>query len=87
MQLIKFIEKNKLDLETTDSSLNSVCCILAGYSLYLDLNEEEAIEQLETHPHYSESLESEFLKVYEYAWYNSYGEWWKRKKAKKMYKF
>ena len=79
-----FIEKNHLDLEGCDSSLNSAFCILSGYALYLgltleELKEEMTEEQQREHP--------ELERVFEFAEDHCYGKWWTYEGAHTQYEF
>jgi hypothetical protein len=82
----KFIKENKLDFSGTDSDLNSVCCIISGYALYI--NAECKTDDLYkaigvTHP----NLYDELDRVLNFAYDNDYGAWWNYSFAKKQYKF
>lgn len=79
-----FIEKNHLDLEGCDSSLNSAFCILSGYALYLELTLDELKAEMlvEQQP---EHIELE--RVFEFAKNHYYGKWWASKEAHEQYEF
>lgn len=86
--LIKFIIENGLTFNTTGSSLNSDCCIISGYALYIgveNMNElQEAIDESVAEPGmYYDELE----RVFEYANQNDYGAYWLTADAKLQYKF
>jgi hypothetical protein len=85
----QFIEKNKLSFSDTGSGLNSECCILAGYSLYLGCKNSEEVTNVidETLPAISKDYKTEFDRVFIYAKDSSYGNYWSTEEAKKMYKF
>lgn len=82
----KFIEENKLDLSETGSALNSTCCIIAGYALYIGIDHAHTLcsillEKLDS------DTDTELERVFNYAKSKNYGEWWKSEEAKKQYKF
>jgi hypothetical protein len=90
-KIVKFIADNKLDLAIgAGSGLNSACVILAGYALYLGIDDIDTLNE-----YVEESLEGptsydydeEMNKVFQFAYENNYGAWWKTPQAKKMYKF
>ena len=85
-KIIKFIEDNNLDFSSTGSGLNSNCVILAGYSLHLELDWFELCDELAEMTLSNDAWE-ELERVQEYAYVNSYENFWTTKEAKKMYKF
>lgn len=90
-KIVKFIKENNLDLRAiAGSDLNSACTILAGYALHLGIDEVDTLnEYVEEALDCSTSYyyDKEMNKVFEYAYNNNYGAWWKTPQAKKMYKF
>lgn len=88
----EFIKNNNLSLDGYGSDLNSTCCIIAGYALYengdnndfaklvADITEDNRIEL-------SSGAESELARVYAYAFMNNYEQWWHKPGAHTMYKF
>ncbi len=76
----KFIKDNNLDFSETGSGLNSACTILSGYALYIGAEEAGAIKKV-----LPEASHKEFDRVFEYANYNNYGDYWTSEEAKKMY--
>lgn len=66
------------------SEWNGICCILSGYSLFIDLSVEELKEYLEElfpkclsgYTVETMQLYTELNRVYEYAKFKDYGKWW-----------
>ena len=88
----KFIKENNLDINQVGSNLNSVCCAIAGYALYLskDTNDfEQLITDIEAGGLYkgSHAFWDELERVYEYAYYNNYSDWWIGREAEDTYVF
>jgi len=90
-KIVKFIAENKLELTSgAGSDLNSACTILAGYALYIGIDDVHILnEYVEESLGHSTSYEydEEMNKVFEFAHDNNYGAFWRTKKAKDMYKF
>ena len=82
----QFIEDNNLDFTGTGSELNSNCVILAGFALYLGLDEEALIDIVVTIESSMDAL-VELRRVYKYADDKNYGYFWNTEKAKLQYKF
>jgi hypothetical protein len=86
----KFIEDNKLDFKGTSSELNGNCVILAGFICYiLDVNEKTGSEgdELIAKLFLSEETRDELQRVFNFAWANSYEDFWKIPAAKEQYVF
>lgn len=85
LNLKEFIEKNDIDLSGTDSELNSNCTIVIGYALYIGFdNILKIFEELESLKLFTE-VEEELERVFNYAYKNSYENWWKNEKNRKQY--
>lgn len=70
----KFIEDNKLDF-LTDGTINTNCCILAGYICYLDLPTEELDKQIdEVTSLFNCKSKKELERLYKHAQKNDWGE-------------
>ena len=88
----QFIKDNSLDFSGYGSDLNANCVVLAGYALHLngDVNDFdkllEDIEENGVHDLTSEAS-SELERVYDFAYYNNYEDYWKTPEAKHRYKF
>lgn len=82
----EFIENNGLDFSGSGSDLNGNCTILAGFICYMVKSLEEGYAIIENLTISSEATE-ELIRVFEYAYYNDYGVFWKTPKAKEKYKF
>ena len=85
--LNKFIEANGLDLSGDASELNSNCVIIAGYALYKEISREDMLELLAEEHLIDTATITELRRVYDFAEYNSYGDWWKSEEAKAAYTF
>ena len=88
-QLIEFIENNKLNFNTSGSGLNSACCILSGYALYLGAVNPTALKEAvqELFPKSVGKFEKELERVFYYAEDNEYHKFWKTTDAKLQYVF
>ena len=88
-RLKKFILDNKLDFKQEGSALNSVCCTISGFALYIGMIFENDIENVidELDEDAGGWYENELERVFEFATKNNYGEWWKTPYAKEQYKF
>lgn len=87
LDLEQFIKDNKLNFNQTGSGLNGVCVVLSGYACYLGIEDFKDVNEvvLEMFPDavYYDELE----RVFNYAYNNNYGYYWKLDEAKKIYKF
>ena len=86
----KFIEDNKLDLSGSGSELNGNCVILAGFICYVIEFDglvwkegNELISKLDLNFY----AEVELIRVFDFAWTNSYEKYWKTPAAKEQYIF
>jgi len=83
-KIIDFINNNNISITNCESNDNSSYCILVGYSLYLgsDINElYSALDELGLE-YDSEELD----RVWIYAEYRDYGDWWKDESNRNQYK-
>jgi hypothetical protein len=80
----KFIKENNLDFTGSGSDLNSNCCVISGYALYLELSFNELRGQMEGMA--SENWD-ELRRVFDYAEGANYGEFWTKEEAKSQYVF
>lgn len=93
MKKIKqFIIDNELDFTGIDSELNSNCVILAGFALYVMEDENNPSRLVNYLRRYcdidlSPKAETELRRVFEFAFYNDYSEFWETDEAKEEYKF
>lgn len=88
----KFIKDNGLSLEGSGSDLNSTCCIIAGYALYAngDNNDyDKVLEDIEEDGLYNLTGEvsEELERVFDFAYGSNYRAWWESKEAAKTYIF
>lgn len=81
----KFIIDNGLDFEGTGSELNSVCCVISGYALFIGVV--DVTELVKNVTEISTDSHDELFRVFEYANDNDYGDWWAHGEAKEQYKF
>lgn len=86
----RFIADNKLDFIGVGSELNSNCTVLAGFICHIcelhDFTYADGnllIEKL----NFIESSQDELYKVFDYAWYNEYEDFWSTAEAKEKYIF
>lgn len=85
-----FIKDNNINLNTLSvSALNSDFTILSGYALYIGIDCYEDLQTiLEVYISKKERKVYDSLqKVFSYAKYHDYEEFWRTKEAKKIYKF
>lgn len=78
--LKKFIKDNNLLF--VEGVRNKNITILSGFACHIEALLEEIKKAIDI-----PELDEEIERVYEYAFYNNYGEWWEREEAKKEYKF
>lgn len=88
-KLRKFIIDNKLDFSQEGSALNSVCCTISGFALFIGVTSyheiEEVIDKLDENA--SGWYEEELDRVFDFAQNNNYGNWWYTPYAKEQYIF
>jgi hypothetical protein len=86
-KLKEFLKDN--NIEFTKGRRNTDSTIIAGFCLWLDLNDMEAIvktiKAVCPDPHWN--FAEEFERVYAWAERNGYGSWWDDKVAHSHYKF
>jgi hypothetical protein len=92
--LKKFVIDNKLDFSGSGSDLNGNCTILAGFTLFLNIEGDSSdildiVSEIETIPDsvFTAELNEEFERVYDFAKSNNYGKFWNTEMAKKQYIF
>jgi hypothetical protein len=89
-RLKKFLKDNNITFSGTGSALNSDCVVFAGFSLFVT-NAEYSLEEMypfiESIPGHNKDYQSEFNRVYDFAFYNNYQDWWDKEEAKKKFKF
>ena len=86
-KLLDFINNNDLDFSGTGSDLNSNCCVLAGYSLWLEISKSQINTFLSDHEVNYLGMRTEFTKVYYHAKVNKYGDFWETEEARNSYTF
>ena len=79
-RLEKFIKDNNLLF--VEGVRNKNITILSGFACHIDSHPEEMKKAIN-----NPELDEEIERVYDYAFYNDYGRWWKGEAAKKEYKF
>lgn len=85
-EIIKqFIQNNKLQF--TEGRRNADCVILAGFALYINVNNSVCLDVLEDLEVLTDELEDMFYQVLEYADRHNYGEYWVTQEAKETYIF
>jgi hypothetical protein len=89
-RLKKFLKDNKITFSGEGSALNSDCVVFAGFSLFVT-EEEYSVEELypfiESLPGHNKDYKEEFNRVYNFAFYADYQNWWEKEEAKKKFKF
>lgn len=78
--LKKFIKDNNLLF--VEGVRNKNITILSGFACHIKALPEE-MKKVINNP----ELDEEIVRVYDYAFYNSYEKWWEGEDAKKEYKF
>lgn len=81
----QFIKDNDLDFSGYESDLNGNCVVLAGYALYIGIEDYNILLSKFNKTKISDNTELE--RVFSYAYNNNYGDWWNTEEAKKKYKF
>ena len=64
--------------------------MFAGFSLFVtesDYSVEEMYPFIESIPGHNKDYQSEFNRVYDFAFYANYQDYWEKSEAKKKYKF
>ena len=85
-----FIEENKLNFNTSSSTLNSNCLVISGYALYCGITEYDDLLKiiLDNDDHESvQELKHELKTVFDFAKKDNYGLWWEKPEAKEQYIF
>lgn len=86
----KFIADNKLEFEGVGSGLNGNCVILAGFLCHALIEKSEGqdggIELIYTLA-LSPEAETELLRVFDFAWWHDYEDFWATGEAKEQYVF
>ena len=86
----KFIVDNELEFNDSDSGLNGYCVVLAGFLCYLLVEEEkehsEGVDIIQSLGLLTEA-EIELERVFDFAWYSNYENFWKTEDAKEEYIF
>lgn len=89
-RLKKFLKDNKITFKGEGSSLNSDCVIFSGFALWMfdeDVEIEDLYTIIENLPGYNKDYQTEFNRVFDYAYYNNYYQYWNLPEAKAKYKF
>lgn len=85
VEIVKFIEDNKLDFEQTGSGLNSACCIISGFALYKGVWDSDdvvtCIDKLDL-----DGI-TELKRVFKFANSHDYERFWSTEQAKLEYVF
>jgi hypothetical protein len=86
-KLQRFIVNNELKFKGNGSGLNSDCCILAGYALYLGVEDKiTLVKAVDESVSDADTFEDELCRVFKYAYESNYGKWWEIEENRKMYK-
>ena len=88
-KLIDFIKNN--DLSFKEGRRNSDITVICGYALHLDEYHDwerdikEAIIEVHGEGIWSDFMEEEVYRVFDFAYNNNYGDWWSSDEAKEKY--
>ena len=85
-KLEKFIIDNDLKFDDDGSGLNSECCIISGYALFINANVNIIVDAINDENSATGFLD-ELERVFNYAESNGYDAFWRTSQAKKEYKF
>ena len=86
----KFIEDNELDLSGSGSELNGNCVIVAGFICYVvNENDEDYLTGVEIIAKLglNNTAHRELERVYDFAYYNNYENFWYDPETKEQYVF
>ena len=88
-ELVNFIIENNLNFNGSGSELNSMCVVLAGYSIFKGHITTGQLKEAvhEVFPKSVGNFERELERVFDYAFDNDYGNFWETEDAKMMYTF
>lgn len=90
-RLKKFLKDNKITFKGEGSALNSDCVVFAGFGLYVTSDDISCVDDLCTIisslPGHNKDFETEFRRVFDYAYTNNYFSWWDSPQAKAKYTF
>ena len=75
-KLEKFITDNDLKFDDDGSGLNSECCIISGYALFIGIVDISFVSEAITNTCSADQYLEELVKVFDYASDNSYDKWW-----------
>jgi hypothetical protein len=75
-------------LSSKGSGLNSACCAISGYALYLGYEDYDSLEKdlLAFLPSVDSRFYVELDRVFHPAKYDNYGKWWENEDNRKTYK-
>lgn len=89
-QVAKFIKDNNIDLSGEGSELNGNCVIVAGFICYIvNENDEDYLTGAEIIAKLglNNTAHIELERVYDFAYYNTYENFWYDPEAKEQYVF
>jgi hypothetical protein len=86
-KLEQFIKNNNLTF--AEGSRNTDAVVISGYALHIGVKNVSEIENVIEKSVSTRGWEYavELQRVFDYAQYNNYGDWWTMEGAKTMYKF
>lgn len=82
-QLEKFIKENKLEFNSGSGGDVNILA-LCGYACYIEADEYECFKATKSK---DVDVELEINRVWNYAYNNSYAQFWKTQQARDQYKF
>lgn len=89
-QIVKFIEDNEIEFNTTDSGLNSAYTTVCGYADHVGASKKavgDAVKDVVGVSRLPAASIKELDKVYAFTSRYNYGRWWTSTAAKSTYKF
>lgn len=90
-KLVKFIKENNLMFDGVGSELNSDCVIIGGFADHCGISASadvrSAVKEALSTSSLSVTIEKEIDRVFDFAYTYNYGNWWKNRDAKRLYKF
>lgn len=90
-KLKKFLKDNNITFKGEGSALNSDCVVFAGFALYVTDDDSYCLDELckiiSSLPGHNKDFETEFRRVFDFAYCNTYYLWWQSPEAKTKFKF
>lgn len=81
----EFIDANGLSFD--EGSRNTICTTIIGFALHLGLGQNDLEVELSDEIEADGFIQDEIDRLFPFCSNRGYGNWWKKKEAKKAYKF